>query len=114
VGWVKQLTPRDIGFCRGSTKFAEVNARFHTAKGSRLVRQYLAEHGDRIVLHYLPARSPQDNPIERVWWHLHEQSTRNHPCQGIEELVKLTIAWLDEDGALEIEGRMYEPLRAAA
>jgi putative transposase len=42
------------------------NARFHTAAGSRLVRRYLAEHGDRVVLNYLPAYSPQDNPIERV------------------------------------------------
>jgi hypothetical protein len=42
------------------------NARFHTAAGSRAVRQYLAGHGDRVVLHYLPAYSPQDNPIERV------------------------------------------------
>jgi putative transposase len=90
------------------------NARFHTAAGSRLVRQYLAGHGDRVVLHYLPAYSPQDNPVERVWWHLHEQVTRNHRCLSIEELVKLTMAWLDEHGAFKIEGRMYERLKAAA
>jgi putative transposase len=90
------------------------NARFHTVAGSRLVRAYLAEHGDRIVLHYLPAYSPQDNPVERVWWHLHEQVTRNHRCADIEELVKLTMAWLDEHGAFKIEGRMYERLKAAA
>jgi transposase len=90
------------------------NARFHTAAGSRLVRQYLAAHGERVVLHYLPAYSPQDNPIERVWWHLHEQVTRNHRCASIEELVKLTMAWLDEHGAFKIEGRMYERLKAAA
>jgi putative transposase len=90
------------------------NARFHTAAGSRLVRAYLAEHGDRIVLHYLPAYSPQDNPIERVWWHLHEQVTRNHRCASIEELVKLTMAWLDEHGAFKIEGPMYQRLKAAA
>jgi transposase len=90
------------------------NARFHTIAGSRVVRQYMAEHGDRIVLHYLPAYSPQDNPIERVWWHLHEQITRNHQCRSIEELVKLTMAWLDEHGSFKIEGAMYERLRAAA
>ena len=90
------------------------NARFHTIKGSRLVRQYLAEHGDRMVLHYLPAYSPQDNPIERVWWHLHEQITRNHRCQCIEELLDLTMAWLDEHGTFKIEGAMYERLKAAA
>jgi len=90
------------------------NARFHKIEGSRLVRQYMREHGDRIVLHYLPAYSPQDNPIERVWWHLHEQITRNHQCQSMEELIKLTIAWLEERGVFKIEGAMYERLRAAA
>jgi putative transposase len=90
------------------------NARFHTCEGSRLVRAYLQEHGERIVLHYLPAYSPQDNPIERVWWHLHEQITRNHRCETIEELVKLTLAWLDERGSFKIEGAMYERLKAAA
>jgi len=90
------------------------NARFHTIQGSRVVRQYLAEHGDRIELHYLPAYSPQDNPIERVWWHLHEQITRNHQCECMEELIKLTMAWLEERGAFKIEGAMYERLRAAA
>jgi len=90
------------------------NARFHTIKGSRLVRQFLAEHGDRIVLHYLPAYSPQDNPIERVWWHLHEQITRNHRCACIEELIDLTMAWLDEHGAFKVEGAIYERLKAAA
>ena len=90
------------------------NARFHTILGSKVVRQYMAQHGDRIALHYLPAYSPQDNPIERVWWHLHEQITRNHRCASIEELLKLTMAWLDERGAFKIEGAMYERLKAAA
>ena len=87
------------------------NARFHTIAGSKLVRGYLAEHGERIVLHYLPAYSPQDNPIERVWWHLHEEITRNHRCESMEELVKLTLAWLEERGPFGIEGRMYQRLR---
>ena len=90
------------------------NARFHTVEGSRVVRAYLAAHGDRIVLHYLPAYAPQTNPVERVWWHLHEQVTRNHCCTDIEELVKLTTAWLDERGAFKIEGAMYERLKEAA
>jgi transposase len=90
------------------------NAGFHTARGSRRVREYLAEWGHRVVLHYLPAYSPKDNPIERVWWHLHEEITRNHRCAEIAELVDLTFAWLDERGPFKIEGRMYERLRAAA
>lgn len=90
------------------------NARFHKIEASKVVRQYMSEHGARIVLHYLPSYSPQDNPIERVWWHLHEQITRNHQCKSIEELVMLTMAWLEQRGAFKIEGAMYERLRAAA
>ena len=89
------------------------NARFHTIQGSKVVRAYLAKHGDRIVLHYLPAYSPQTNPIERVWWHLRDEITRNHRCDCIEELVKLTMAWLDEHGRFKIEGRMYQRLKEA-
>jgi transposase len=90
------------------------NARFHTVRGSKLVREFMKEHGDRIVLHYLPSYSPQDNPIERVWWHLHEQVTRNHRCADIDELVELTMTWLDEHGAFKIEGATYERLKRAA
>lgn len=90
------------------------NARFHKIEQSKVVRQYMAEHRDRIVLHYLPAYSPQDNPIERVWWHLHEQITRNHQCQSIEELLELTMTWLEQRGAFKIEGAMYDRLKAAA
>jgi transposase len=88
------------------------NARFHTAEGSKVVRQYLAKWGHRIKLHYLPAYSPKDNPVERVWWHLREQVTRNHRCQDIDELVKLTLAWLEERGRFKIEGGMYQRLKA--
>jgi transposase len=47
----------------------------------------LARHDDRIVLHYLQKYAPETNPIERVWWHLHETITRNHRCGSIEELL---------------------------
>jgi transposase len=90
------------------------NARFHTPAGSRLVRQYLAEHGDRVLLHYLPAYSPNDNPVERVWWHLHERITRNHRCESIDELVGLAMRWLGEHGSFKIGGAMYQRLKAAA
>lgn len=68
------------------------NARFHDCQA---VRDYLAEHGDRVVLHYLPKYAPETNPIERVWWHLHETITRNHCCHSIEELVAEVYDWAD-------------------
>ena len=92
------------------------NARFHTVEGSKLVRAFPDEHGERVKLHYLPAYSPNDNPVERVWWHLHEQVTRNHQCRTIAELTDLTLAWIEQHdrGRFEIEGAMYERLKKAA
>ena len=88
------------------------NARFHTEEGSLRVREYLEQHGDRIVLHYLPVYSPQHNPIERVWWHLHEEITRNHRCRDIGELVRLTMDWIEDRGAFEVQGAMYQRIKA--
>jgi transposase len=28
------------------------------------------------VIHYLPKYAPETNPIERLWWHLHEAIPR--------------------------------------
>lgn len=68
------------------------NAPFHDC---RKVREYLERWGHRIVLHFLPKYAPETNPIERVWWHLHEVVTRNHRCQSIEELIELAYDWFD-------------------
>lgn len=70
------------------------NAAFHC---SRLVRDYLAEWGHRVVLHYLPKYAPETNPIERVWWQLHETLTRNHRCQTVEELLADVYEWIGAD-----------------
>jgi putative transposase len=77
------------------------NARCHT---SEAVAAYLWEHRDRIDLHFLPAYSPDCNPIERVWWHLHDQVTRNHRCQSMQELLDLTFAWLKGRNPFQVEG----------
>lgn len=70
------------------------NAAFH---GSGRVREYLAEWGHRIELHYLPKYAPETNPIERVWWQLHETLTRNHRCSSIEQLLGAVFAWINTD-----------------
>lgn len=67
------------------------NASFHKSK---IVQSYLVEWRSRIQVHFLPAYSPETNPIERVWWHLHETITRNHRCKTMEELVKIACEWL--------------------
>lgn len=83
------------------------NARAHDCKK---VTAYLAEHGDRIQVHYLPKRAPECNPIERIWWHVHDEITRNHTCQGMEELLELVFQWLYHKKRHQIEGSVY-PLR---
>ena len=71
------------------------NAGTHTAEGSKLVRAYLKEWGHRVKVHYLPKYSPDTNPIERVWWRLHEAVTRNHRCRTMDELLDLTFDWFE-------------------
>ena len=68
------------------------NARFHDC---RAVWEYLKCWGHRIELHYLPKYAPETNPIERIWWHLHETVTRNHRCHNIAELLDRVYAWAD-------------------
>src|SRR5205085_632409 len=82
------------------------NARAHKPERSKAVRAYLAAWGGRVVLHYLPTYAPECNPIERVWWRLHEAITRDHRCGSMEELLELTWEWL--------QGRRYFPEHCSA
>lgn len=86
------------------------NARSHKC---RLVQRYLQQWGHGVVLHYLPTYAPDTNPIERIWWHLHEEITRCHRCQGMEELLDLVFAWLQKRTPFAVEGSVY-PLPQAA
>ena len=86
------------------------NAPFHDC---HLVREYLARWGHRITIHFLPKYAPETNPIERVWWHLHEEITRNHRCQSIEELIDLTYQWLGFKQRFDLETSIYPQANAA-
>jgi putative transposase len=86
------------------------NAKAHDC---RAVRDYLAVHGDRIRLHYLPKRAPECNPVERVWWHLHDEVTRNHSCETMGELLELVLRWLEERNPFRVEGSVYPRPKAA-
>lgn len=50
------------------------NVRFHHAK---LLRPFLEKNKDKIELMFLPAYSPDFNPIERVWWYMRKKITNN-------------------------------------
>jgi putative transposase len=83
------------------------NARTHKPEKARLVRAYLKEWGGRVKVHYLPTYAPECNPVERVWWRLHEAVTRNHRCASMGELMDLTFAWFAERPSFTIDRRIY-------
>jgi putative transposase len=69
-------------------RFAKVyvvvdNYGIHKAKA---VERWLAEH-PRFELLFLPTYCPQANPIERAFGDVHDQCTRNHQRQRIEDLI---------------------------
>lgn len=61
------------------------NARLHK---SHYTRRTVAGLDGKIVLHFLPPYSPNENPIERVWRDLHDGVTRNHQRATMEELMR--------------------------
>ena len=80
------------------------NASFHK-QGA--VVSYLQEWGHRFEFHFLPLYAPETNPIERIWWKLHEQITRNHRCKSIGELLDMVFAWLEQRQPFQIEDQAY-------
>lgn len=83
------------------------NAGIHKPERSKAVMKYLAEWAGRVVLHYLPADSPDTNLVERVWWRLHEAVTRNHRCQTMDELMDLTFDWFATRTHFRVETNAY-------
>ncbi len=61
------------------------NSRYHHAK---LLKPWLDEHKEEIVLDFLPPYSPQLNPIERVWKQTRQKSTHNQYFPTLSDLVQ--------------------------
>jgi hypothetical protein len=56
---------------------------------------WLAEHGQKFRLHFLPPYCPDDNRIERkVWRAVHANVTVNHTCATIEGLMNEVVYYL--------------------
>jgi putative transposase len=89
------------------------NAIFHRPDRCQKVAEYLKRWGHRIQLHFLPTYAPETNPIERIWWHLHENITRNHRCSDIEDLLAQVFEWLLDTGRFQIETSRYDEAQAA-
>jgi transposase len=84
------------------------NARTHKPDKSKDVRKYLVLWGKRVEIHYLPTYAPECNPVERVWWRLHEAVTRNHRCRTLEELVELTFDWFGTRSHFPVESEVCD------
>jgi transposase len=62
---------------------------------SRQTAAWLAEHGRKFRLHFLPPYDPDDNRIERkVWREVHANVTTNHRCTSIEWLCAEVVWYL--------------------
>lgn len=67
----------------------------YTIHSSKQTRAWLAEHGQKFRLHFLPPYCPDDNRIERkVWREVHANVTTNHRCETIEELIDEVVYYL--------------------
>ena len=67
------------------------NARYHHAK---MVRDWLARPGCRIVVHFVPAYCPHLNPIERLWGVMHKNVTHNKRYAMFEDFADAVLTFL--------------------
>jgi transposase len=94
--------------CHRELHLAVDNDASHT---SRRVERYVEDSDGRIRLHPLPSWSPESNPVELVWWSLHEAVSRNHECSGLEELVEFAEGYFREREPFRLKlGEIYEQL----
>ncbi len=102
---------RRIYRCHRSLHLAVDNDSSHT---SRRVEGYVEASGERVRLYPLPARSPQSNPVELIWWGLHEAVSRNHGCEGLDELLPFAESYLKEKQPFRLKlGADYHELERA-
>lgn len=59
----------------------------YSIHSSKRLKAWLAEHGSKLRLHFLPPYCPDENRIERsVWRDVHANVTYNHQCLDLDEL----------------------------
>lgn len=61
------------------------NASFHHA---RRLQPVLERYSHRLELVFLPAYSPDLNPMERIWWYMRKKITHNRFIQSLEERIQ--------------------------
>ena len=84
---------RRIYRCHKELHIATDNDGSHVSKR---VKEYVEDSKGRVNLHPLPSWSPESNPVELVWWSMHEAVSRNHECAGLDDLVGFAGDYLEE------------------
>src|SRR5215216_5129641 len=94
--------------CHRELHLAVDNDASHTSKR---VERYVDDSDGRIRLHPLPSWSPESNPVELVWWSLHEAVSRNHECSGLDEMVEFAEGYFEGREPFRLKlGAIYEQL----
>lgn len=60
------------------------NVRYHHAKR---LKPILERYKHRIELLFLPAYSPDLNPMERIWWYMRKKITHNRGIKSLDERI---------------------------
>jgi putative transposase len=75
------------------------------------VENYVEDSAGRIRVHPLPSWSPESNPVELVWWSLHEAVSRNHGCEHLDDVVEFAEGYLQERQPFVMKlGEVFEHL----
>jgi hypothetical protein len=85
------------------------NLSIHTPAGSRLVRDLLAELGDRLVLVYTPTYDPDANRIEWLWRALRRAVTHTHQHATLDPLLDDANAWARDLAPAQILRQIGSP-----
>jgi hypothetical protein len=85
------------------------NLGIHTPKGSRLLRELLAELGEQLVLVYTPTYDPDANRIEWLWRALRRSVTHTHQRTTLAELLADAQAWAHTITPAAVLGQIGSP-----
>jgi putative transposase len=97
---------RRVYRCHRQLHLAVDNDSSHTSKR---VEKYVEDSGGRIKLHPLPPWTPESNPVELVWWSLHEAVSRDHECSDLDALVEFAEGYLEESQPFKLKlAEVYE------
>jgi transposase len=102
--WVKSRRKNSLLFIDLLRKLLKVHAEKkvihvildnYCIHSSRQTQRWLAEHGGRIRLHFLPPYAPDDNRIERkLWREVHANVTINHDRDDIDALCDDVVHYM--------------------